>query len=296
MREHLSGTSDTSHMSGPSQDRGCPCGRTHSDQRKRSAEREHPVFNHRTAANAASSAASLGKLEYLDGRAVLHFEQDCEKPIDIDGLVRKPLVDDQSGRRMTYRVRCRNCSSCLRAKMRYWIAAAVHQSDLTEARGDRTWFGTLTFRPEVQTLLLDEAQRKWSEELATSSAVPTWWDDPLCDYRFSLVRDEVVGELQKYWKRLRKAGHKFTYFVAIERHKSGLPHLHWLLHEQGAPIRKRQLDAAWGLGHSQVRLLPISDRRRVSAYVAKYLSKSRQARQIASQGYKPRKDAPAARA
>ena len=293
LTEGKSGTSDTGHLSDPSQDRGCPCGRSHPEHRVR-RETEKVVWDQMTTRNNAATAHANGKLEFVDGRTLIHFEQNCERPIWMDGLVRGVVRPDEEGRLVTYIVRCRQCASCLLAKMRYWIAAGVHQTMLTHEARRRTWFGTLTFRHEVQQQLLDVAQRKWSESVNASSAFPQWWEDQQCDYRFALVRNEVVAELQKYWKRLRKAGHKFTYFVAIERHKSGLPHVHWLLHESAGPIRKRHLQDKWPLGFTQIKLVGGNSQNapapeRVAAYVAKYLSKSRQARQIASQGYIPAK-------
>lgn len=114
----------------------------------------------------------------------------------------------------------------------------------------------------------------------------------VCEARFSAVREEVKREVQKYWKRLRKDGHSFRYLVVFEQHKDGEPHVHFLLHETGKPIRKRELERQWPHGFSK--LVLVGGRSRQEArpeqaawYVAKYLSKSRQARQLASQGYEP---------
>ena len=65
--------------------------------------------------------------------------------------------------------------------------------------------------------------------------------------------------------------------------------MHVLVHEAGDPIRKRVLQDNWALGFTNFKLVG-SAKRQVAPndaafYVAKYLSKSTQARQIASKGY-----------
>ena len=154
--------------------------------------------------------------------------------------------------------------------------------------GNRTWFGTLTLTKDWQDELLQRARSAHPDPNAE------WWDNPFCEERYAAVRDEFMAEVQKYWKRLRKAGHAFKYFLVFEPHKSGLPHAHWLLHEQEGPIRKRELQQQWPLGHTKVVIVGGRSKRsaspeRAAYYVAKYLSKSVQSRQIASQLYRPLK-------
>jgi hypothetical protein len=186
---------------------------------------------------------------------------------------------------------CRACQPCLTAKMWYWAYAAVHQTELAVSEGRRTWFGTLTLDSEAQADLARRAFDEWRKQHPDEP--DGFWLDPQCDYRFSLVRPFLVADLQRYWKRLRKAGHRFSYLVAIERHKSGQPHLHWLLHETASPIRKRELQAQWPFGYSKVVIVGGRSKRsaspkRAAFYVVKYLSKSNQSRQIASAGYRPK--------
>lgn len=194
-----------------------------------------------------------------------------------------------------YYVRCRRCKACLRARMGYWLHHSMANTRATMQQGLRTWFGTLTLRPEAQSALLDRARQKWLEERESgSSKVEDWWEDPKCDYRFALHRAELLRELQLFFKRLRKAGHAFKYFVVFERHKSGLPHIHWLLHESQSVITKDQLQKQWHLGFSQVKLVGGHDRKHkrklspefASYYVAKYLAKEFQSRQIVSIKYR----------
>lgn len=222
------------------------------------------------------------------GEWVVTYSKDCLAPL------RMRRHSDKGALMADYMVRCRRCAPCLRARTRFWTYHAVEQTRRTEAQGLRTWFGTLTLRPEAQRDTLNQACLAWMAE-APGSGVPDWWDDPTCDERFKLHRAVLVRELQLYFKRLRKAGHKFKYFVVFERHKSGLPHIHWLLHECGPEqITKTELQSQWKLGFTQVKLVGGYDKKRkrvlnpsyAAFYVSKYLSKSYQSRQLVSVGYK----------
>lgn len=281
--KHSSGTSDT-RKGGT----GCPCGRPHPDTRPWRRQRRS-LGDQAEMVDAISTAYAAGKASGRPerGEHVVHYAGDCLKPL---------LVKQSASRGalfVTYETRCRKCGPCRRAKMAYWALAAVEQTRLAAEQGRRTWFGTLTLRPEAVTAIKDRAFSKWAQEQAGSSvAPPDWWDDPQCDERFRMLRDELVHEVQLYWKRLRKAGHRFKYFLVFERHKSGEPHMHWLLHEEGEPILKRQLSEQWPLGFAKVKLVrdyscQNRSAERVAWYVAKYLGKAVQARQIASRLYRP---------
>jgi len=177
--------------------------------------------------------------------------------------------------------------------MAYWALAAVEQTRLAQEQGRRTWFGTLTLRPEAVAMIQDRAFEEWAQIRDSASVeLPDWLSDPQCDFRFAMLRGQLVGECQKYWKRLRADGHRFKYFLVFERHKSGQPHMHWLLHEDGEPILKRHLVTQWSHGFAKVKLVGRNSRKNVSPeraawYVAKYLGKAVQARQIASRLYRP---------
>ena len=169
----------------------------------------------------------------------------------------------------------------------------MHQTQLTAEAGNRTWFGTLTLSPEWQAEFLARARDRWMAAHSHSGEIPEWWEQAECDERFRLTRKELVKEVQRFWKRLRKKGHQFKYLLVFERHKSGLPHMHFLLHETGNHILKKQIQAEWPFGFSNVKLVRGDDLRKAAWYVVKYLSKSVQARQLASLGYVPdRKDRP----
>lgn len=181
----------------------------------------------------------------------MHLAGNCEKP---------------SRTRAGQVVRCRQCTACNQAARRYWAAAAVHQTELAEERGCRTWFGTLTFSPNAV------------DDLQTGGE------------RLSLA---VRAEVQRYWKRLRKAEHSFKYLAAFEDHLSGIPHVHFLLHElqHDRPIRKRDLEEHWSHGFVSMRLLQAGESRTrfgASNYVTKAISGDPY-RRCASLDYKPRR-------
>lgn len=171
-------------------------------------------------------------------------------------------------------------------------------------QGKRTWFGTLTFTSTEQEVALQEAFEAWVKETGYTAA--EWWRDARCDERFRLVRKVQTEWVKRYWKRLRKGVKRcercypskprkphewdhppasFKYFLVFERHKSGLPHIHWLLHETGHPILLKQLSCAWPHGFTKVKLVKGDNIKKAGFYVSKYLGKAVQARQIASVGY-----------
>lgn len=283
MTKSLSGTNDTGRWN------GCPCGLPHPDTRPYRRVNRRPG-NHDRISEALSEGYASGKASGNPqrGEHVLHYAGNCNSPI----IMRKAA--ERGALHVTYEVRCRKCGPCLRAKVGYWAMAAIEQTRKAAEQGLRTWFGTLTLRPEAQRLLRDEAELKWLEEQAGACPKsPAWWDMPECDVRFAHICREFLALVQKYWKRLRKAGHQFKYFLVFERHKSGLPHAHFMLHEVEGRILKRALQEQWPHGFTNVKLIGGKSMRknaspeRAAFYVAKYLGKTVQSRQIASRGYRP---------
>lgn len=255
----------------------CACGRSHAVHSKRRRLRRPSEQASRIAYEAL--CASQGTFDGAFHQVAL--SGDCSAP-------QRVSINDTRRTFVRMDVRCRRCSACLRARTNYWGFAALHQTELTQAQGLRTWFGTLTLTPAWQEEILWLARENSDEPNAL------WWEEPKCEERFRLVREVLLKEVQKYWKRLRKAGHAFNYLVVFERHKSGLPHMHFLLHEKKAPVRKKDLQIQWHLGFSNCTIVGGKSSRsaapeRAAWYVVKYLSKSSQSRQLASAGYRPKK-------
>ena len=233
-------------------------------------------------AEAAAEALLADKATGTPGDWIAHYAGRCERPLRIG----QNCVDPNASLR--YRVRCRRCPDCLRAKRWYWCYAAERQTELSMTQGLRTWFGTLTWSAVERTRIEQSAVR------ADPSGPQPNWDNPACEQRLAMLRNECLKDVQRYWKRLRKEGHKFRYFLVFEPHPtSGWVHAHWLLHEDEKPIRKRELQAQWPHGFINVSIVggrsknAASDPRAAARYVSKYLSKSDQCRQVASSGYRP---------
>lgn len=172
--------------------------------------------------------------------------------------------------------RCRRCPDCLRTRQRRWAGAAIQET----RRAPRTWFGTLTLEPAEQFKALVQTVKRLESrgvDYETLSVAEQF-----------VERHTTIGdELTRYLKRVRKnSGARFRYLLVAEKHESGDPHYHMLVHERvdSGKVLHRHLSEAWRLGFERWRL---SDPRRPSraVYLCKYLSKSLEARVRASQAY-----------
>ena len=268
--------SENSHSS------GCPCGRQHRPPEK-GTRRRRGLAEHGKLARQIYDAQARGKA--VQGRTagewVVNYASDCTNPY----VVRRPA--DSGALLADQLYPCRECANCRRRHMGHWAYRAIAETREAKDAGRRSWFGTLTLGRDAVSETLLQAQEQYG------SAHEEWWTDPSCDYRFALHCKVLKRELQLYWKRLRKAGHKFSYLAVFERHESGLPHIHWLLHEKAEPIRKRELEEQWHHGFSKVKLVGGYCRKRrrrltpefAAFYVCKYLHKHKQSRQLGSIGY-----------
>lgn len=211
---------------------------------------------------------------------------DCETPVPVQlfsratGLMknlRKDGVRTVPGIELNLLTPCRRCRVCLRRKANHWRARAVTEIEQAE----RTWFGTLTTRPDVDV---------WLDQLASTRKRNFWSADVVKKFE---TQAQLLGiEVTKYLKRVRKnSGCQFRYLLVTELHASAntdaikymRPHVHLLIHEfAGQPIAKRLLDGAWGHGFAQWRL--VADVR-AAWYVSKYISKASDARVRASIDY-----------
>lgn len=170
-------------------------------------------------------------------------------------------------------VACRSCEACLRARARLWSARAVAETRVWP----RTWFGTMTLRPEEVFRTLTVARVN-----ARARAVPMEGESELA--QFSRHVAAVGPEVGRFIKRVRKnTGSKLRYLLVAEPHKSGVPHFHMLVHQTTLHelVRYDDLKSQWLLGFSSWKLCD----HRSASYVCKYLSKSLRARVRASQAY-----------
>lgn len=95
----------------------------------------------------------------------------------------------------------------------------------------------------------------------------------------------ISPEITKFIKRVRKnSGAPLRYLWVAERHKSGAPHFHMLVHEvdEASPVRYDVLTSAWWFGFTRFKLIEDT---KAAGYVSKYLSKDACARVRASLHY-----------
>jgi len=164
-------------------------------------------------------------------------------------------------------MKCRNCEVCLRKRASLWRRRAMQEI----AESERTWFVTLTLRPEEQYRALAAGLRK------------AGFDGEPCDeFRARVV--EIGAWLTLALKRLRKkTGARLRYVVVYERHKTGLPHVHLLIHEQDrGGVKYADIQYMWPHGYISAKL--VADNKQ-AGYVTKYLSKDAAARVRASVRY-----------
>lgn len=168
--------------------------------------------------------------------------------------------------------KCRRCAPCLRARGLEWTYRA--QRELQAAA--RTWFGTMTLRPEEHWL----ASCKW--EVAKAGRK---FGELSPREQFQAETEVVSVEITRWLKRVRKqSGARLRYLLVAEAHKSGLPHYHVLVHEVSPleTVGERVLRHQWKLGHSKFKLV---EGTAVAGYVAKYISKAAECRVRASVRY-----------
>lgn len=169
---------------------------------------------------------------------------------------------------------CRQCGPCLKKRGSRWRMRARAEY----AAAARTWLGTLTFAPDAHARVLAAVRQRCARkgiDFDTLSDAERWTRQERMAFR----------EVQLWLKRVLKNSKAQVRRLAIcERHKSGLPHYHVLIHEVDAarPVRHRTLKQAWWPGFSDFGLVT-SDIECV--YGTKYLTKSLEARVRASKDY-----------
>lgn len=179
---------------------------------------------------------------------------------------------------VTLHVPCRKCGPCLRKRAFLWRQRSKVETAATHLRGARTWFGTLTCRPDVHHSHLAEARRRLDAQGIDFEGLSA--EDQFRERHRSLSREATL-----WLKRVRKrTSASFRYLLVTEVHKSGLPHMHILVHEQDACklIGERDLRETWPHGHTKFKL---ANEVAQAAYLCKYLSKDARARVRASARY-----------
>lgn len=136
--------------------------------------------------------------------------------------------------------KCRKCPDCIIHRGKMWTARAISECE----HHRRNWFVTLTF--------------DWRHKVPEGSDPINW----------------AQRQLTLYLKKVRKAGHKLRYLAVFELHKSGLPHIHMLVHAI-THIKYRDLERDWvgenGFFHAKL----VDGNKQAAAYVCKYLFKEK---------------------
>jgi hypothetical protein len=157
---------------------------------------------------------------------------------------------------------CRKCGACLRRRARLW----AHKAQLEIERAPRTWFATYTFTPDEHYRLMCVARDRAAKSSTVFEHIPP-------DDQFRLLCAAAGPDITRYIKRIRKeSGTRLRYLLVAERHASGLPHWHALVHEVQAamPIRKAVLKGQWPHGFTRFKLV---ENKGAAWYLCKYLSK-----------------------
>lgn len=157
---------------------------------------------------------------------------------------------------------------CLRQRAKLWRERA----EVECRKASRTWFGTLSLRPDEHYRALLCARVGTGSTAAEEFA----------------ARNRMIQKWITLWvKRVRaESGARIRILVVCEAHKSGLPHYHALIHEcsPSERVRERTLRGQWPHGFSMFKLVNPAKGSAVG-YVCKYLSKSNLARVRASVRY-----------
>lgn len=164
---------------------------------------------------------------------------------------------------------CRRCQACLRSRARLWSTRGEQEI----AGSTRTWFGTLTLGPQVQMANAMRARLRHPDFNMASD-----------ERRFGYLVQAAGPLVTKWLKRVRKeSGARMRYMLVAERHKSGMPHFHIIVHEASiaTPIRKDVLRRQWYHGFSRWKLAT----KGAARYLCKYLAKEAASRVRASCRY-----------
>lgn len=181
---------------------------------------------------------------------------------DWDTIKGLPTANKMRPHYVDMAVPCRKCASCKSYRAALWQAKASKEFEF--ALPGRSWFVTLTFRPDVEYRLRATARAK---ERANARPGTKNKEEK---YYESAAYDEVQLAL----KRLRETAGPFRRLVVAENHKSGVIHYHAILHEQvghANRVQKRHIQESWARnGFSSAKLC---DEKAIK-YVTKYLTKA----------------------
>lgn len=177
------------------------------------------------------------------------WEPYCDDPVKV--VRSRRSANGVKGVEVSFFAPCRRCAKCLQFRQMKWRERAL----IEHQQAPRTWFVTLTFSPHHLAGIIAESYRLPVES------------------RVKAIDRAAYEHIKRYFKRLRKAGHRFRYLAVYERgEETGRSHYHLLLHEISRPIPKRDIEAQWR-SHVHCRLVA-DDGRGTASYITKYATKS----------------------
>ena len=178
--------------------------------------------------------------------------------------------------------RCRNCVACARHRRGLWARRAEVEWRNHTLDGLRTWSGTLTIAPRWRTKFEYRAIARYDARGKAphpNGRASLEWEALSTGERFKLIAAEISREITLWMKRVRKnSGAKLRYLLVTEAHKSGDPHFHICVYEDGT-LRKAVMREQWTFGFTKWELV---ETLRGAVYLCKYLSKDMMARVRAS--------------
>ena len=208
---------------------------------------------------------------------------------DVSGLCRSPGSREvyergyrPDGRRENYWIEltipCRKCPECLRFRAAHWRSAAM----IEVGRHPATFFGTITQRPENHYRDLLAIMAACHEDRVSFTDLSP---EQVFKERLRVISPKITA----YQKRVRKQVHVHTglrFFWVAEQHRSGLPHMHCLVHlwpfqpatEWDAYPTYAALRAHWHEGDVLSFSGVARDNPREVFYICKYLAKQSLAR------------------
>lgn len=233
-----------------------------------------PKYPGRSRVMSREDAGAIRYEQYLaEERPQSRFQ--CENPHLVHGIGLPSMFGpDVAPMPVEIEARCRKCASCLMHRARLWTARGVDEVTAST----RTWFGTLTVRPEDRFMLRVKARARTHDRASKP------FDQMNRSEQFGELAWHLGRECTTFLKRVRaQSAAPLRYLLVYEAHKSGDPHAHILIHEQGVPVTKQLLERQWKLGFSHWRLT--GDDPRAAFYACKYLSKEALTRVRASLRY-----------
>lgn len=228
----------------------------------------------------------------------VHFDIElsgnCERAGAFQRRYRSPWSDQRIGglalRILHFRVRCRHCAQCRRAKSYSWAKRSEAEMDYNQARSGRVWWLTLTLRDrnlrELENRAYQRVCTKYERFVRegevleyhpkTGEVLREW--GPL--ERKRVLVAEYKREIQLALKRLHEetglSAAQMRQIYAFEfGEKRGRLHAHMLLLENGGTqlLTKVRLRKHFHHGNVRMNLLKPDELRSKAFYLTKYMTK-----------------------